>query len=55
MLEMERMKALNGKALIIQRVMRGYKHRYGPKIRCIYLFHVRLRLRFLTPPVGDNS
>lgn len=28
MLEMERLKELNRKALIIQRVMRGFKYRY---------------------------
>lgn len=29
MLEVERMKELNAKALLIQKVMRGYKYRYG--------------------------
>lgn len=31
MLELERMKQLNIKALVIQRVMRGYKYRYDTK------------------------
>lgn len=31
MLELERMKQLDLKALIIQRVLRGYKHRYNAK------------------------
>lgn len=31
MLEVERMKELNMKALIIQKVLRGHKYRYGTK------------------------
>lgn len=31
MLELERMKELNEKALLIQKVLRGYRYRFGEK------------------------
>lgn len=46
MLEVERMKELNVKALIIQKVLKGYKHRYGTKkaVAKIVFAHVTLQL-----------
>lgn len=42
MLELERMKELNKKALLIQKVLRGYKYRYGTKSCKMYFFFVLL-------------
>lgn len=42
MLEMERLKELNRKALIIQRVMRGFKHRYLTKTTHIFVSIIQL-------------
>lgn len=64
MLEVERMKELNAKALLIQKVMRGYKYRYGTHsftsiCLFIYLFSAHVTYDFMSvwfmPSKGNSS
>lgn len=60
MLEMERLKELNRKALIIQRVMKGFKYRYCTTNLHMFLFHPKsdhdvTLIRLLNVSAGDSS
>lgn len=58
MLELERMKQLDMKALIIQRVLRGYKYRYDTKVFHSYSVQfsdVTHCVFISTPSKGENS
>lgn len=52
MLELERMKQLDVKALIIQRALRGYKYRYDTKKKNIHSDSTELTV---FPSEGESS